>query len=248
MKIQVLSDLHIEFAPFELVSTDADLIVFAGDIGIQQMGLEWILKTVSGKPVLYVLGNHEFYGAAYPVLITKMKIAAEKTNVSIMENDRFVFGGVRFLGCTLWTDFGLLGDPWVAGMLATIHMSDYKRIRVSPANTKLRSLDSAAIHHQSYLWLREELEAPWDGPTVIITHHAPTPRAIPLQYRNEPLTAAFASDLTRLIDAYRPHAWIHGHIHVPSQFTVENTQIICNPRGYPDECSPDFDPALVLAL
>lgn len=103
--------------------------------------------------LIYILGNHEFYGRAYPKHVNDLKAIVEGTNIHILENDCLVVNGVTFLGCTLWTDFKLFGEPKIAGDEATQIMTDYRKIRVSPNYRKLRSLDTAIIHHKSLRWL-----------------------------------------------------------------------------------------------
>jgi hypothetical protein len=101
----------------------------------------------------HVLGNHEYYGKAIPKHTKQMRELFEGSNVRVLENDRAVIDGVVFLGCTLWTDFRLFGDPRVAGFEATQKMTDYKKIRVSPTYRRLRSIDTAGEHYQSLQWL-----------------------------------------------------------------------------------------------
>lgn len=84
MKIYVLSDLHLEFAPMEYVDTASDVVVVAGDIDLKLKGLRWIEENIQEKPVLYVLGNHEFYGGAHPRLVEKSKAAVKGTNIHVM--------------------------------------------------------------------------------------------------------------------------------------------------------------------
>ncbi len=248
MKIHVLSDLHIEFGPFKYESTDADVVVLAGDIGAKKRGLQWILESVTDKPVLYILGNHEFYNGAYPKLIVELKRAAEGTNVTIMENDEVTLFGVRFLGCTLWTDFNLLGNPSLAESIASVQMNDYKRIRKSPEYSRFSPRDSAVVHHDSIQWLQQRLDEAWGGPTVIVTHHAPSVRSIPVRFKGDTLNAAFASDLEPLVTGSNSTLWIHGHLHRAVDYRINDTRIICNPRGYPGEFETWFNPSLVIEV
>ena len=108
MELQILSDLHIEFAPYEMIDTDADVVVLAGDIHLGERGFKWARDNIPDKVVVYVLGNHEFYKAATPRLIEKLTDRAAGTNIHVLENRSVAIGGIRFLGCTLWTDFDLL--------------------------------------------------------------------------------------------------------------------------------------------
>jgi predicted phosphodiesterase len=101
MRIQVLNDLHLETGPKDIKATDADVVVLAGDIGVGASGLHWAREQFSGKPVVYVLGNHEFYHQSIPELTFELKKRCNNGNVHILENETFEFDGYTFLGCTL---------------------------------------------------------------------------------------------------------------------------------------------------
>ena len=248
MKLQVLSDLHLEFQPFHIPTTDADVVILAGDISVRDRGLTWAIQNIPDKPVLYILGNHEYYGSAHPKLIGKLKAQAEGTNVHILENDAIDINGYRFLGCTLWTDFALFGEPRLAGIEATQSMNDFRKIRRSPGYSRLRSIDAAVLHRQSLTWLRQALTAHDASKTVVITHHAPSDRSIPPQYTTDILSAAYASSLEDFILQTQPKLWLHGHTHHSWNYHIEATQVLCNPRGYPGEFNPAFNPTLTLKL
>ena len=111
MKLQILSDLHLEFAPCQIVNTDADVVILAGDIHLGDRGYKWAEQNIKNKEVIYVLGNHEFYKEATPRLFEKLKKETKGTNIHVLENESISIGGVKFLGCTLWTDFELLNSP-----------------------------------------------------------------------------------------------------------------------------------------
>src|SRR5687768_7021553 len=110
MRISVLSDLHLEFAPYAPASVRADVIVLAGDIHVGVKGIQWAQSAFGDTPVIYVAGNHEYYRQSYPDHLKKMREAAEGTNVRFLENASTEIEGIVFLGCTLWTDFKLFGD------------------------------------------------------------------------------------------------------------------------------------------
>src|ERR1700752_2288598 len=113
MRVHILSDLHLEFAPFQPNNVDADVVVLAGDVHTGRNGIEWALKAFPDRPVIYVLGNHEFYGQKLQKLIKELQELADGTNIRLLENEQCSIGEVVFLGATLWTDFGLNGNPVV---------------------------------------------------------------------------------------------------------------------------------------
>ncbi|MDB5813854.1 MAG: putative metallophosphoesterase [Rhodocyclales bacterium] len=247
LKLLILSDLHVEFAPFEPEPAAADVIILAGDIHIGRKGLEWAQRAFADKPVIYVLGNHEYYGASYPKHVNALKAAARGSNVYVLENDNVTIDGVRFLGCTLWTDFALFGDPRIAGYEATQKMTDFKRIRMSENYRKMRSIDAALINKRSRDWLKQQLALDV-GTTVVVTHHAPSARSLPECYENDILAAAYVSHCDELVASSGAALWVHGHLHSQSDYLIGSTRVVCNPRGYPDEKNEDFVPGLLVEV
>ena len=230
--------------------TDSDVVILAGDIHVGKKGIDWAKVNFPDKPVIYVLGNHEYYSRAFPKHINDLKQLAEGTNIHILENNRLVVDEVVFLGCTLWTDFKLFGEPRIAGYQATQTMNDYRRIRVSPQYRRLRSLDTAIIHVKSLRWLCEEVEKvrAHESKAVIITHHAPSQKSVPDFRRDSILSAAYASHLDGFVEESRITLWIHGHIHTQQDYTIGSTRVVCNPRGYPDERNENFIPNFVIEV
>nr|WP_240906005.1 metallophosphoesterase [Thiorhodococcus mannitoliphagus] len=256
----MLSDLHLEFdrttrrgsAPRldAIPDSNADVIVLAGDIDTGLSGLRWAIGEASRleRPMLYVFGNHEYYGQAMPRLLEKGRAPVAGTGVHLLEKDAVVIEGVRFLGCTLWTDFALQGDTPRAVAEAAQQMSDFRRIRVSPQYRRLKPLDLMAIHHDTVTWLRERLAESPAPPTVVVTHHAPSPRSLALGSAEDPLSPAYASDLEALMGP-NIALWIHGHLHRRAEYRVNETRILCNARGYyPSDLVPEFDAAWTVTL
>jgi Icc-related predicted phosphoesterase len=250
MKLYILSDLHNEFERFDPPSTVSDVVILAGDIHVGKKGIDWAKLTFPNQPVIYVLGNHEYYGRAFPKHLDDLKQFVQGTNIHILENDRLVIDGVTFLGCTLWTDFKLFGEPKIAGYQATQSMTDYRKIRVSPQYRKLRSLDTAIIHAKSLRWLGREVEQLKDhrSKVIIVTHHAPSQHSVPKSHKDDILSAAYASHLDSFVADSGATLWIHGHIHAQQDYRLGATRVICNPRGYPDERNENFTPNLVVEI
>jgi predicted phosphohydrolase len=248
MKLHILSDLHLEFAEFEPTKTDSDIIILAGDTSIGDKGISWAKQHFPDKPVLYVLGNHEYYTKAYPKLVTDLKELTRDSNINVLENDSIQIGNKVFLGCTLWTDFSLFSNPKLAGINAMQTMTDYKKIRISPQFSKLRSIDTTIIHQQSKRWLEQQFLEHGGQKIVVITHHAPSKRSVPLEFQTDLLSAAYASSLDEFVASSGAALWIHGHLHQAQNYLIGQTRMVCNPRGYPDETESCFAPELVMEI
>jgi Icc-related predicted phosphoesterase len=231
MKILVMSDLHLEHGPrWSLPDAlpEHDVVVLAGDIhGTPEDAVEWAEHSFM-KPVVYVPGNHEYYGGAISKRTEAGILHAIDSDVHIFDRDSVVIDGVKFVGCTLWTDFELFGMRHIELCMArsAASINDFRLIRdFSPSDARKRDvLDRGFI--------KSELSRPMAGRTVVVTHHAPHPFSIEDKYKSDMTSAAFASDLTGLIEQYQPSLWIHGHMHASSDYRVGDTRIVCNPKGY----------------
>lgn len=227
MKLHVLSDLHLSVAGLDVPRTGADLVVLAGDIARPSAAVEWALRL--GKPVLYVPGNHEFYGGSLAGTVDELRRLCAGSQVHVLDNEELVLGSVRFLGSTLWTDFMLFGegDRRASAMReASRFMRDFERIHsFTPA-------DSAALFRRNAAWLARKLAEPHPGPTVVVTHHAPSPKSIHPRFAGSLLNACFVSDAEHLADGSRCQLWIHGHTHDSFDYRLNGTRVVCNPRGY----------------
>jgi hypothetical protein len=157
---------------------------------------------------------------------------------------------VRFLGCTLWSDFELLGDPEVAMAHAALAMNDYNQIRVAPAYRRLKPADTRLIHRQSMTWLRAALDDGREakGSTVVITHNAPSRSCLGGREAVEPFHAAYLSDLDELILEAKPDLWIYGHLHLSVDVMVGETRVLSNQKGYPFEECANFEPDKVVEV
>ena len=128
-------------------------------------------------------------------------------------------------------------------------MNDYKKIRVSPKYSNLKVIDTIAIHRKSLNYLSNNLAKYQDQKTVLVTHHAPSLKSIPIEYQDDILSAAYASDLEQFIGQNENLSlWIHGHIHHSWDYKINSTRVVCNPRGYPDQFNPTFDPELIIKV
>lgn len=236
MLIRCLSDLHLEFSGYDIAalpSIGEDLVVLSGDIGIGCMGIAWAQRAIPDRPVIYVLGNHEYYRQDFDELLIQARAVAADSNVILLENDSYERDGLRFLGCSLWTDFAAAGAELqtAAALEAERMLNDYEHIRRGPR--KLRAADTALRCAESRAWLAQELAAK-HLPTVVVTHHAPT-LATQHPYFAGKLTApSFNNDFDDLFTA-PVRLWIHGHTHHSVVTEVNDILVVSNQRGYPRE-------------
>lgn len=248
MKIQVLSDLHQEFGFSDISFNGTDLVIFAGDTNLGTKGIEWIKTKIKSIPVIYILGNHEYYKGSYPKTLHKIISAAEGTNIHVLENKALELNGITFHGATLWTNFELFGNPRINGSICQEKMNDYKAIRRDPSYSKLRSIDTYNLHQASIRWLANSLDASSTETNIVITHHAPSIRSIPEAYKSDTISSAYASNLEDFVLKYQPNYWIHGHIHQPCKYLIGETTVLCNPYGYINDTDEGFNPELFIEV
>lgn len=253
MRLRILSDLHLEHFDEgrELPDAEADVVVLAGDIHRHAEGLRWAAERFAGVPIIYVPGNHEFYGTCMMTLRQTLCDEAQALGIHLLDNDTVTVDGVRFLGTTLWSDFALYDDRPGHDAEATDHkarlrMPDFQIIEQPPGEV-FTPQASQALHRQALDWLEAELGRPHAGPSVVVSHHAPLAKCVPPHYRGDALSPAFASDLERLMG---PMAlWVHGHVHDPVDLDCKGTRVVANPGGYPGEFDPPlFVPDLVIEI
>lgn len=251
MRLHVLSDLHVEFRPFTLPVVNSDVLVLAGDIGVGLDGVELAKRWAETQPVIYVSGNHEFYRQSWPEHLAAMHEISGH-NLYVLNNDIAIIDGVRFLGCTLWTDFCLFGESTEAHsrMAAGQNMNDYRLIRRRDGHP-ITPLDTQRAHAESIRWLREQLALPFGGQTVVVSHHAPSQRSLDPRFRtDDPINPAYASNLDALFGS-AVALWVHGHTHHCVDYVQNSTRVVSNARGYPNDSSrpaDGFDPSLVIDL
>jgi predicted phosphodiesterase len=243
VRIRVLSDLHLEGEPFAPVGVPADVVVLAGDIHNGTAGVEWAEQTFRA-PVLYVAGNHEYYDHEFREVRAGLRAAAND-RVRLLDCSEAITDDVRFLGCTLWTDYTLVPEEARGAVIeeARAKNPDYEKIRFGERN--FAPEDAIALCREHRAWLERTLSEPFSGRTVVITHFAPHPRSIAPAYAGHPANPGFVLDLSALLG--RATVWIHGHTHTAFDYEVDGTRVVCNPRGYPDEVT-GFRPDHVVEL
>jgi Icc-related predicted phosphoesterase len=253
MKIALLSDLHLSMQSMAHPRTDADVVVLAGDVWRPAGAIEWARQF--DRPTLFVAGNHEFYGSDLVTTMKQLRELAAGSSVRVLEKEQWHHDGVRFLGCTLWSDYRLYDsaayrDAVLPRVAAELY--DFTRVRVAPDfDDRFTPALSQLLFDSSVAWLEERFAEPHAGPTVVVTHFAPSRQSIAARFANSPLNACFVSDLEACILRWQPQLWLHGHTHDSFDYRIGATRVIANPRGYARGGEVEnkvFDPKLVIEL
>jgi predicted phosphodiesterase len=253
VKLHIVSDVHLSLEPLALPATNADAVIAAGDIARPEKAVAWL--TALAKPVLYVPGNHEFYGGSIAGTRAELNRCCAGTNVRLLDNDEVLLNGVRFLGTTLWSDFMLFGKGEMRAHAireAVAFMNDFRLIRYGASPERVFTpADAATLFGVNARWLHGKLAEPYDGPTVVITHHAPSPKSIHPRFADSLINPCFTSDAERLVKGSRARLWVHGHMHDSFDYVLGETRVVCNPRGYARggvNENASFNPSLVIAV
>lgn len=247
ISIHPLSDLHNEFDLYVPQVLDADVVLLAGDIDVKARGVKWASEAFPDSRVLYIPGNHEYYGGQLEHTLRKMREAAALTpNVTVMDRDEVVIGGVRFLGATGWTNYTSTGNLPVAQYDAQQTMKDFKKIRTA-SYSRTRPLDFMRENQLTVDWLKSKLTEPFEGKTVVMTHHAPLMELIEDHPESGThIDACYANRWNELMGS-GVDIWFSGHTHLAMDVVIDGTRNISNQRGYPGEVI-GFRPDLRISL
>ncbi|MDT0684719.1 metallophosphoesterase [Roseicyclus sp. F158] len=250
MNVLFFADLHLDLwlgasrDPFaeipETVWERIDAVVVVGDL-TNKPKVRWphalahMGKYIALDRVYLLPGNHDYYDHTLDGDDRLAAIATE-AGARFVQTAAIEFGGCRLLCATLWTDFELTGpkDEAVRSAMsgAVKRMSDYRYIRLgSDGYRRIRPQDIRRNHMAHRAWLEQKLAEPFEGDTIVATHHAPHPDALEGDF----LDVAYASDLSELIERHAPAFWIYGHTHTPAAFTVGRTELVNVSLGYPME-------------
>jgi predicted phosphodiesterase len=254
----------------------ADLLVLAGDIGSYQpgsllSGSDFGLARFSPlpaaqggagwpTPVLFIPGNHEYDGLDFEATHARLRETCERLGIVWLEQQSVVRQGVRFIGSTLWTDFdALAAGAAAAGDITLGEQLKGREKAFRAANFYLSKNHSfqdgqpmlaEAVRERglaSQAWLRQALAQPFDGPTVVVTHFAPSLLSADPRYGLVPGTAGFCNALDDLLG--QAQLWLHGHLHCPSDYVKNGCRVVANPLGYARKGEQDgFKPELLIKI
>ena len=278
MRIQVLSDLHLEFggAGVPPLAPEAEIVVLAGDLApAKRRSVRLAARAWKGAAhILYVPGNHEYYGSRIAEAQRRLALDCAEWGVTLLDTEAVTIGHVRFIGATLWTDFRLDGElrELYAHDAVGQGLNDFcGSIRGGPAPRNRRSRqelddlggsvratswtdfttrEAAQLHARDRAFIEAELAQAGEAglETVVVTHHAPSPRSIHPRLAGDPTRPGYASDLEAVIRRFQPALWVHGHLHDAVDFAIGRTRVLANPRGYNRKEARDFTPDLVVEV
>lgn len=239
MRIQILSDLHLETESYQpQPAPGAELLVLAGDVDSTWAGME--LFRGWPVPVIFVAGNHEFDNREMTTTWPLLRATCADLGFTMLERESTVRTGadgrrIRFVATTRWCDFNLFGDAQrervlkAAGYFMKVQSSTIEGLPFDAAAVRVEALACRA-------WLEAELSKPqddWDT-TVVITHFGPSFMSADPRYGAQPGTASFCNADDDLLP--KADLWIHGHLHCRHDYRVRSqgheTRVVCNPRGH----------------
>ena len=241
MKLRILSDIHLEHNQTDAIpACAADLVILAGDIANGRDGIDWAARTFD-VPVVYVPGNHEYYENNFDTVDRLMAEAAEAApNVALLNGAVAEYADadgrpVRVIGTTWWTDYCLFGTDRVDDAMQACArvVVDHRLIETTDEAGQHRPYtpnDALARHRAATAWLTATLAEPFDGKTVVVTHHGPDLGSLDPRYAHDIVSAGFLSRRPDLVA--QADLWIHGHTHTSFDYWIDQSRVVCNPRGY----------------
>lgn len=274
MKVNVISDLHLEFD--DLVLPGGDVLILSGDVceaknlkkdhyqkDAVQFSFErkrsdryirfFLEECAKYQHVIYVMGNHEHYGFRFDKTFNHLKDNLPD-NIHLLEKSTVEIDGVLFVGATLWTDCNN-ADPIT--MYTLKHgMNDYRVVQNYYPDKglyfKLIPEFTYADHVKAKNFISKIAQDNTNKDIVVVTHHSPSRKSTKPKYeRDFHMNGGYSSNLEEFImDHPNIKVWTHGHTHDSFDYMIDQCRIICNPRGYSgyEERARDFDPTVGFEL
>ena len=262
MRINIASDIHLEFGPIEIKNTEgADVLILSGDICVAADVLHkdnlnnksrkihdfFEMCSKEFKNVIYIVGNHEHYNGDFQRTIPHLKqFLGHLDNLHILDKEIVTIDDVTFIGGTLWTDMNKEDG------ITLYHMSSMMNDFIKVSNGKIQNgiqaeddkpyyrikrltPEDVVVDHKSMLeYIRIIVEGKQDQKFVVVGHHAPSKLSTKPKYQDDYImNGGYSSDLSEFIlDHPQIKMWTHGHTHDTFDYMIGSTKVVCNPRGY----------------
>jgi hypothetical protein len=262
MRINIVSDIHLEFGPIEIKNTEgADVLILSGDICVAADVLHkddlnnksrkihdfFEMCSKEFKNVIYIVGNHEHYNGDFQRTIPHLKqFLGHLDNLHILDKEIVTIDDVTFIGGTLWTDMNKEDG------ITLYHMSSMMNDFIKVSNGKIQNgiqaeddkpyyrikrltPEDVVVDHKSMLeYIRIIVEGKQDQKFVVVGHHAPSKLSTKPKYQDDYImNGGYSSDLSEFIlDHPQIKMWTHGHTHDTFDYMIGSTRVVCNPRGY----------------
>jgi predicted phosphodiesterase len=252
-KLKLLSDMHHEHHKDYLsggyISTlpnDVDVLVLAGDIGSKHI-LPSVLRQYCDKfkEVVYVAGNHCHWDNSVQGLASMMTTITN-SNFHWLHNSSWTYNNQVFHGTTLW--FDELSQATL--QLTSVRTKKYKAGTVHWPDFEFVEGGSTVIYEE-FKKAKEYLIQNVKEGDIVVTHHMPSYKCVSPKYFGDPYNPFFVGDVEEVIINNKPKLWLYGHTHIPNDFTLQDTRLIVNCRGYPSERNFEngvFKPNLTIEL
>lgn len=235
MTIQYASDLHLEFPENKShlekypLQPAADILILAGDIVpfavMDRHDAFFDYLNANWKQVYWIPGNHEYYRSDLAMFDNIMSKPI-RDNISLLNNKAVTLDGVRIIFSTLWSHISPNNEHEISSRL-----NDFRIIKDHSQNLSVDRYN--ALHQENVDFIQSTFDVPYDGKTIVVTHHIPTFLQYPEKYKGDALNEAFASEQYDLIENHQPDAWIFGHHHVNvPEFKIGKTRMLTNQLGY----------------
>jgi predicted phosphodiesterase len=251
MKLRILSDLHIDDnRDYKIVPNEEDILILAGDISDNpedtfSLISKYMKDSNYSKKVIFVMGNHDFFNDTIIERIKYWKHFGKQLgkNFHFLNQTSVIIDNIEFYGTTLWSNINVNNNInnrfsqykdfnciYNYDIFTPITPNDYKKMHLEQKNNLILYLNKPSKYQR-----------------VIITHHLPSYKSISKKYKNNVFNDMFAGNLDYVIENNAIALWIHGHTHSSVDYTIENTRILCNPKGKDDE-NPEFKDNFIVEI
>lgn len=259
MKINLISDLHLEKGSYDFSIISSDILVLAGDIcniSKKELLISFLTKIPFQQKTIFVLGNHEFSYSPYNQVIQQFRdILKNFPNIILLDNESYTINDIKFIGSTLWSDFLSNGQEFYLASKERIQktLSESKDFIFSEKDNLNVPLIVDYLEEQSKKsleYLEKELRHNTYKNTIVITHFPPSKKSIDKQYQSDLLNAYWANNFDFLFNyEYPPLLWLHGHVHNSNDYFINKTRVVCNPRGNLSKImNSSFNPYLIIEI